>query len=121
VEPAGSASLQAAMREGRPVTLPSVARFADGVAVRTIGTETLRLLKANLDGVITVSDDEICAALKEIFVNCRAVAEAAGAVSLAGLRKHTQQHGIKGERLTAILSGANLNFDKLQCVWSQLR
>lgn len=114
VEPVGSASLEAGMQAGRPVTLDSVSRFADGVAVRTIGTETLRVLTSHLDDVITVTDDEICAALKEIFVNCRAVSEAAGAVSLAGLRKYVQRHDIRGERLTAILSGANLNFDKLQ-------
>ena len=91
-----------------------MSRFADGVAVRRIGTENFRVLQGLIDRVETVSDDEICAALKDVFVNCRAVAEPAGAVAMAGLRKVVQRDGLQGENLAAILSGANLNFDKLQ-------
>jgi len=116
VEPEDAACLKAALAAGEPVTLPKVGLFADGVAVKTIGKETFRLCQQYIDEVITVSSDEICASVKDIFDDTRAIAEPAGALSLAGLKKYAHQHQIKDQRLTAILSGANVNFHSLRYV-----
>jgi len=116
VEPENAASLKAALEHGAPITLSKVGLFADGVAVKTIGTETFRLCQQYVDDVITVSSDEICTAVKDIFEDTRAIAEPAGALSLAGLKKYCQLHDIKDQRLAAILSGANVNFHALRYV-----
>jgi len=116
VEPEDAACLKVALDHGGPITLSRVGLFADGVAVKTIGSETFRLCQQYVDDVITVSSDEICAAVKDIFEDTRAIAEPAGALSLAGLKKYSQRHELKGERLAAILSGANVNFHGLRYV-----
>ncbi|MBZ6073499.1 threonine ammonia-lyase, biosynthetic [Aeromonas schubertii] len=116
VEADGSACLKAAMTAGKPVSLDRVSLFADGVAVRRIGEETFRLCDQYLDEVITVSNDQICAALKDIFDDCRAIAEPSGALSLAGLKAYCEREQVKGGRMAAILSGANVNFHNLRYV-----
>ena len=114
VEAEESACLQAAMAAGKPVELERVGSFADGVAVKTIGSETFRLAQQFCDEVVTVSGDEICAAVQDIFVSTRAVAEPSGALSLAGLKKWATTQAQQGANLAAVLSGANLNFDRLR-------
>ncbi|MBE2899132.1 threonine ammonia-lyase, biosynthetic [Pasteurellaceae bacterium 20609_3] len=116
VESKDSACLKAALAHGAPVDLERVGLFADGVAVKRIGDETFRLCQQYLDDVITVDSDEICAAVKDIFENVRAIAEPSGALSLAGLKKYVQAHNIQGETLVNVLSGANLNFHSLRYV-----
>src|SRR5690606_29251400 len=96
VEAEGSACLKAAMEAGEPVNLERVSLFADGVAVKRIGTETFRLCNQYLDEVVTVSNDQICAALKDIFDDCRAIAEPSGALSLAGLKAYSEREQVKG-------------------------
>jgi threonine dehydratase len=116
VEPDDAASMGAAIAAGERVVLDQVGLFADGVAVRQAGEETFRLCRALLDGVVTVDTDEICAAVKDIFEDTRAIAEPAGAVSLAGLKKHAERCRLQERCLVAINSGANLNFDRLRHV-----
>ncbi len=116
VEPEGAACLKAAMAAGKPVDLGQVDIFADGVAVKLIGRNTFELAKQYCDEVVTVNSDEICAAIKDLFDDVRAVAEPAGALSLAGLKKYVSENQLKGQNLSCILSGANLNFDKLRYV-----
>ncbi|MGR3807137.1 L-threonine ammonia-lyase [Pasteurella testudinis DSM 23072] len=116
VESKDSACLQAALAAGEPVDLDRVGLFADGVAVKRIGDETFRVCQQYLDEVITVDSDEICAAVKDIFENVRAISEPSGALSLAGLKKYAKLHNIQGETLVNILSGANLNFHSLRYV-----
>lgn len=115
VEAEDSACLQAALNAGKPVDLDQVGLFADGVAVKRIGEHTFNLIQRYCDDVITVSTDEICASIKDIFEQTRVIAEPAGALSLAGLQKYCQTS--QGEEsLTAILSGANMNFHTLRYV-----
>jgi len=120
VEPEDAACLKAAMEAGEPVTLAQVGLFADGVAVKRIGTEPFRVAKLYVDEVVTVTSDEICAAVKDIFEDTRAIAEPAGALSLAGLKKYVSANASgdsgKGEKVAAILSGANVNFHSLRYV-----
>lgn len=115
VEPEDAASMKAALDAGHPVPLKEVGIFADGVAVRQAGDETFRLCSQYLDGIVTVTTDEICAAIKDIFDHTRAIAEPAGAVALAGLRKHAASLDTPGA-VVAITSGANINFDRLRHV-----
>ena len=116
VEAQESACLKAALEAGKPVELDQVGGFADGVAVKVIGSETFRLAQRFCDDVVTVSSDEICAAVQDIFVETRAIAEPSGALALAGLKKWSQQGRRVGLNLAAVLSGANLNFDRLRYI-----
>ncbi|MEO0444120.1 MAG: threonine ammonia-lyase, biosynthetic, partial [Pseudomonadota bacterium] len=116
VEAEDSACLNAAITAGKPVDLDYVGSFADGVAVKRIGSENFRLANQYCDAVITVSSDAICAAMQDIFVSMRAISEPSGALSLAGLKKWCEQTGARGQQLAAILSGANLNFNTLRYV-----
>lgn len=68
------------------------------------------------DDIITVDSDAICAAMKDLFEDVRAVAEPSGALALAGMKKYIALHNIRGERLAHILSGANVNFHGLRYV-----
>ena len=116
VEAEDSACLKAALDAGHPVDLPRVGLFAEGVAVKRIGDETFRLCQEYLDDIIIVDSDAICAAMKDLFEDVRAVAEPSGALALAGMKKYVAQHNIRGERLAHILSGANVNFHGLRYV-----
>ncbi|MFK5129010.1 threonine ammonia-lyase, biosynthetic [Glaesserella parasuis] len=116
VESKDSACLFYALQAGQPVDLERVGLFADGVAVKRVGDETFRLCQKYVDDVVLVDNDEICAALKDVFENVRAVAEPSGALSLAGLKKYVAQHNLEGRNLACILSGANLNFHTLRYV-----
>lgn len=114
VEPAEAPSMVAALAAGHPVRLEQVGIFADGAAVRMVGAECFRIAQACLDDCITVSNDEICAAIKDIHEDLRTVAEPAGALALAGLKQQVARGREPGKRLVAILSGANVNFDRLR-------
>ncbi len=116
VEPEDASTLYSAMQAGERVVLPQVGIFADGVAVKQIGMNTFELAKDNVDEVILVSIDEICAAIKDVFDDTRVVSEAAGALAVAGVKKYTQREQCKKLNLIAINSGANINFDRLRHV-----
>jgi len=117
VEPDEAASMKAAIAAGKPVPLDQVGLFADGVAVRQVGDETFRLCRELLDDIVTVSADEICAAIKDIFDDHRAITEPAGALALAGLRRDIENGTAPQDgALIAINSGANVNFDRLRYV-----
>ena len=116
VEPEDAACLAAAMEKGRRVTLKEVGLFADGVAVAQIGKEPFRVIRELVDDVITASTDEMCAAIKDLFEDTRSIAEPAGAIALAGLKKYVEETGVTGKTLLAIHSGANTNFDRLRYI-----
>lgn len=116
VEAEDSACLKAALDAGHPVDLNRVGLFAEGVAVKRIGDESFRLCQQYIDDIVIVDSDEICAAVKDLFDDVRAVAEPSGALALAGLKKYVEQNNIRGENLAHILSGANLNFHTLRYV-----
>lgn len=114
VEPFESPTLHAALAAGEPVELEQVGLFADGVAVKRIGAETFRIARGRVDEVVLVSSDEICAAVKDIFDDTRGIAEPAGALAVAGMKRYVETHRLRGEHLIAIESGANVNFDRLR-------
>ena len=118
VEPEDADSMYQALKAKKRVKLPSVGIFADGVAVRQIGEENFRIARELVDDVIRVSTDEICAAIKDIFTDTRSIAEPAGALGVAGIKKYMAKRGNKPSKgdLIGIVSGANMNFDRLRYV-----
>ncbi len=116
VEPEDAACLQLALEKGRRAKLSEVGLFADGCAVAQIGKETFRVIRDTVDEVITASTDEMCAAIKDIFEDTRSIAEPAGALALAGLKKYVERTGVSDQQLLAIVSGANTNFDRLRYI-----
>mgnify|MGYP001344335542 FL=1 len=113
VEPEDAACLDLAIKNNKRLSLKEVGLFADGVAVKQIGKLTFSLIRDWIDGVVTVSVDEMCAAVQDTFQETRTIPEPAGALALAGLKKYTKSKGLKSKNLIAINSGANLNFDRL--------
>ncbi len=70
----------------------------------------------HLDEVVRVSTDDICAAIKDVFEDTRAVLEPAGALAVAGAKAYVERRRLKGETLVAVASGANMNFDRLRFI-----
>jgi threonine dehydratase len=116
VEPEGSSCLLAALQAGERVVLPSVDRFADGTAVAQIGAYGFEICRDWVDEVITVSNDELCSAMKLIYDDTRSITEPSGALAVAGVRKYVASRGVSGQTLVAVNSGANINFDSLRYV-----
>ena len=116
VEPVDADSMYRSLQEGRRITLAQVGLFADGVAVKQVGEETFRLCRDLVDEIILVDTDAICAAIKDVFEDTRAILEPAGALSIAGAKAYTKRGKIRGKTLVAIASGANMNFDRLRHV-----
>lgn len=116
VEPVDANAMARSLRVGRRVVLDHVGLFADGVAVKQVGKEPFRLARQLVDEMVLVDTDEICAAIKDVFLDTRVVLEPSGALAVAGAKAWVKRHGITGRDLVAIASGANTNFDRLRFV-----
>ena len=116
VEPVDAAAMYRSLKAGRRVTLDQVGLFADGVAVRRVGAETFRICRELVDEVILVDTNAICAAIKDVFEDTRAVLEPAGALAIAGAKAWVERKGVRGRTFVAVASGANVNFDRLRFV-----
>lgn len=116
VEPEDAPCMYEALKADDRVILEQVGIFADGVAVRQAGKEPFRIAREYVDEVLLVTTDEICAAIKDIFEDTRSIAEPAGALSVAGVKKYVERELCKEKTFIAIDSGANINFDRLRHV-----
>ena len=116
VEPFEADAMYRSLEAGRRVQLDRVGIFADGVAVREVGALPFTIAQSCVDEVVRVSNDEICAAIKDVFDDTRSLMEPAGALAVAGLRSWAARTKSEGRNLVAILSGANMNFDRLRFV-----
>ncbi|HZI78419.1 MAG TPA: threonine ammonia-lyase, biosynthetic, partial [Vicinamibacterales bacterium] len=116
VEPFEADAMYRSLQAGTRVRLDHVGIFADGVAVREVGQRTFAIAQQTVDEVVRVTNDEACAAIKDIFDDTRSVMEPAGALATAGLRKWVEREGVRDQTLVAVLSGANMNFDRLRFV-----
>jgi len=116
VEPEDAPSMHHALAQNDRVVLDQVGIFADGVAVRQVGAEPFRVAQHYVDEIILVTTDEICAGIKDIFDDTRSIAEPAGALAVAGLKKYVAREKAHDQHLVAIDSGANINFDRLRHV-----
>lgn len=116
VEAEDSACLKAALSAKKRVKLPEIGLFPDGIAVAQIGEKNYEVARYCVDEVITVSIDEICTAIKYVFEDTRVVAEPAGAAAIAGMKKYVELQGLVQQNVVAVLSGANINFDRIKHV-----
>jgi len=116
VEPVDSAAMHDSVKADRIVTLDQVGIFADGVAVKQVGEHTFDLVRKYVDEILLVDTDEICAAIKDIYDDSRAIVEPAGALAVAAMKKYVKAHQLKDQTLACINSGANMNFDRLRYV-----
>ena len=114
VEPRHAACMSRALAAGERVVLDDVDQFADGVAVRQVGEEPFRIARKCVDEVVTVTHREICTAIKDIFDDTRCIAEPAGALALAGLKRCVANEEWTDKVLVAVVSGANVDFDRLR-------
>ncbi|MEO8848495.1 MAG: threonine ammonia-lyase, biosynthetic, partial [Casimicrobiaceae bacterium] len=116
VQPHDSDAMARSVEAGRRITLPHVGLFADGVAVRKVGKETFRIVRESVDDIVRVDTDAICAALKDVFEDTRAVLEPAGALAIAGAKAWVARNRVRNRALVAVACGANMNFDRLRFV-----
>ena len=117
VEADDACAMTQSLRAGQRVELKEVGLFADGAAVRSVGVETFRLCQQHVDGMELVTNDEICAAIKDTFEDTRSILEPAGALALAGCKRHLAAHPeLRGRSFVCVTSGANMNFNRLRFV-----
>jgi threonine dehydratase len=116
VEPEDAAAMYESVNAGKRVTLDRVGMFADGVAVRRVGETTFELVRRYVDEIVLVNTDEICAAIQDTFEDTRSVPEPSGALALAGIKRYVTRGKLRNQRLVAINSGANMNFDRLRYI-----
>src|SRR5687767_1092806 len=109
VEPHEADAMYRSLAAGRRVRLDRVGIFADGVAVHEVGRLTFQIVQSTVTEIVRVTNDEICAAIKDVFDDTRSVMEPAGALAVAGIRAWVEQTGTTGAKLAAVLSGANMN------------
>lgn len=121
VEGVGQASMDASLRRGEPVTLHDIDTFCDGTAVKRPGDLTFQICKTYLDGMVTVTNEEVSAAIQQYWESKRVIPEPAGAMGLAGFIKFARANAtlIAGKKILVILCGANMDFSKLALISSQ--
>ena len=116
VEPEDADAMERSLKAGERIRLAQVGLFADGVAVKQVGEETFRLCQKYVDEVITVDNDAICAAIKDVFEDTRSILEPSGALSVAGAKVWCAREKVSNATVVAVASGANMNFDRLRHV-----
>lgn len=116
VEAQDAEAMTESMKAGKRIMLEQVGLFADGAAVKQVGEHTFALVQQYVDEMIVVDNDEICAAIKDVFEDTRSILEPAGALAVAGLKAYAAQHQLQGKNLIGIASGANMNFDRLRFI-----
>ena len=116
VEAVDADAMTRSIAAGERVALEHVGLFADGAAVKQVGEETFSLCQQHVDEMVLVSNDAICAAIKDVFEDTRSILEPAGALAVAGAKEYAARHKLRDKTLVAVASGANMNFDRLRFV-----
>ena len=114
VQAAGAPSMVNSVREKKVVHLPAVSTIADGIAVKTPGENTFALTSKYVDDVVTVTDDEIAAAILALMEQQKLVTEGAGAIAVAAAMFNKVP--VKGKRVVCLLSGGNVDVSILSRV-----
>ena len=107
VQAAGAPSMFNAMRDKKIETLPSVSTIADGIAVKTPGEHTFEYVSKYVDGIVTVTEDEICSAILALIEKQKMIAEGAGAVSVAAVM--FDKVPVEGKKVCCLVSGGNID------------
>ncbi|MCR5031505.1 MAG: threonine ammonia-lyase [Lachnospiraceae bacterium] len=115
VEPAGANCMEASLKEGKVVTLPSVNTIADGTAVKTPGSNIFPYIQKNLDKIITVEDKDLVTAFLDMVENHKMVVENSGLLTVAALK----QLKVKNKKVVSILSGGNMDVITMSSVVQQ--
>ncbi|MBD5514862.1 MAG: threonine ammonia-lyase [Lachnospiraceae bacterium] len=115
VEPAGANCMQESIRAGKVQTLDRVSTIADGTAVKTPGTNIFPYVSKNLDGIITVEDEELVVAFLDMVENHKMIVENSGLLTVAAL-KHLD---VKNKKIVSILSGGNMDVITMSSVVQQ--
>lgn len=113
VQSVDSDAMRQSLAAGCPVRLDQVGIFADGTAVKQVGELTLDLCRRYLDDCITVTTDELCAAIRDGFQATRTILEPSGALGIAGAKAIARSGQLPAGPVVAIASGANISFAKL--------
>ena len=107
VQAAGAPSMANSVRNGKIEELPSVSTIADGIAVKTPGTLTYEMCQKYVDEIVTVTDDEISAAILTLMEQQKLVTEGAGAAAVAAVMFN--KIDVKGKKTVCVLSGGNID------------
>jgi threonine dehydratase len=116
VQSIDSDAMARSLEAGERVVLDEVGLFADGTAVKQVGALTFELCRRHVDAMLRVDADAVCAAIRDIYQETRCVPEPSGALALAGLKQYAAANAPRDGALVAIVSGANMNFDRLRFV-----
>tara|TARA_S200000501_G_scaffold377000_1_gene433821 strand:- start:1880 stop:3391 length:1512 start_codon:yes stop_codon:yes gene_type:complete len=112
-----SDAMTRSLKAGRRIKLKEVGLFSDGTSVNQVSKETFRLAKEFVDEMIIVSDDSICAAIRDVFIDTRSILEPAGALAIAGAKSYLDKNkNLKSKNVISIACGANMNFNRLRFV-----
>jgi threonine dehydratase len=116
VEAEDAEAMTKSLKVKKRIMLNRVGLFAEGAAVKQVGAHNFELAQAYVDEMIVVDNDEICAAIKDVFEDTRTILEPAGALATAGIKSYVKKNNLTSENLIGIASGANMNFDRLRFV-----
>jgi len=112
VEPEGAASMTAALKAGKPVTLDTIDKFVDGAAVKRVGTHTFELSKNYISEMLLAPEGLVCSTILKLYNEDAIVVEPAGALSIAALELYREK--IKGKTVVCIVSGSNNDISRMQ-------
>lgn len=115
VEPAGASCMKASLENGEITTLSNVNTIADGTAVKTPGKNIFPYIQKNIDGIITVEDNELIVSFLDMVENHKMIVENSGLLTVAAL-SHLKE---KGKNVVSILSGGNMDVITMSSVVQQ--
>ena len=116
VEAEKSAAMTHSLKNNKIIELSSIDTFADGTAVKKVGDLTFDLCRKVVDDMVTLTNDEISTNIKNFYLDSRVIAEPSGILSLGGSIKYLSKNKIKNKNIVNIISGANMDFERLRFV-----
>ena len=114
VQASGAASMVTSLHDHKIECLPSVSTIADGIAVKQPGEHTFDYCNRFVDGIVTVTDEEISAAILALIEKRKMIAEGAGATPVAAIMAGKLPQ-LKGKKVCCVVSGGNIDVTILQC------
>ncbi|WP_391209834.1 threonine ammonia-lyase IlvA [Psychrobacillus sp. L4] len=112
VEPAGAASMKAALENNGPIVLETIDKFVDGAAVKCAGSLTYEVCQKYVDDIVLVPEGKVCSTILDLYNKHAIIAEPAGALSIAALDFYESQ--IKGKSVVCVISGGNNDIGRMQ-------
>ncbi len=116
VEGTNQASMKASIKAGKPIILDTVDTFCDGTAVTRPGDLTFNICRDTIDDFITVSNEEVSAAIQQLWNAKRLIPEPSGAMGVAGLNQYARTHDLNGKKVLSVICGANMDFNQLSLI-----